>query len=83
MPNYNPNLLVYIRDKSESKNNNIVELRQILWNPLYTQKVKLFLYFLDQLELNFDLIVLSDNIKEFQLLRKYDDNKLFIFLNKE
>ena len=69
LPNYNPNLLVYIRDKSESKNNNIVELRQILWNPLYTQKVKLFLYFLDQLELNFDLIVLSDNIKEFQLLR--------------
>ena len=83
LPNYNPNLLVYIRDKSESKNNNIVELRQILWNPLYTQKVKLFLYFLDQLELNFDLIVLSDNIKEFQLLRIYDDNKLFIFLNKE
>ena len=83
LPNYNPNMLVYIKDKSQSKNNNINQLRLIFSHPFYSQKIKLFLYFLEQIEQNFDLIVLSDNIKEFQLLRIYDDNKLFIFLNKE
>ena len=45
--------------------------------------MKLFTYLLDKIESNFDIIVLSDNIKEFQLLRIYDDNKMFIFLSKE
>ena len=83
LPNYNPNMLVYINDPSQSKNNNQIQLRQILSHPLYYSKMKLFLYFLEQLEKIFDIVVLSDNFKEFQLLRIYEDNKLFIFLNKE
>ena len=83
LPNYNPNMLVYIRDTSQPKNHNINQLRQLLLHPLYSSKIKIFLYFLEQLEKNFDIIVLSNNFKEFQLLRIYDDNKLFIFLIKE
>ena len=83
LPNYNPNLLVYIKDTSQSKNTNMNQIRQIFSHPLYSQKIKLFLYFLEQIEKNFDIIVISDNFKEFQLLRIFDDNKLFIFLNKE
>ena len=83
LPNYNPNLLVYIKDTSQSKNTNMNQIRQIFSHPIYSQKIKLFLYFLEQIEKNFDIIVISDNFKEFQLLRIFDDNKLFIFLNKE
>ena len=83
LPNYNPNMLVYIKDTSQSKKSNLSQLRQILTHPLYFSKIKLFSYFVEQIEFNFDIVVISDNIKEFQLLRIYDDNKLFIFLNKE
>ena len=83
LPNYNPNMLIYIRDTSQPKSHNINQLRQILLHPLYFAKIKLFQFFLEQLEQNFDVIIISNNIKEFQLLRIYDDNKLFIFLNKE
>ena len=83
LPNFNPNMLVYIKDTSQSKKLNLSQLKQIFSHPLYYQKIKIFNYFLEQIESHFDIVVLSDNIKEFQLLRIYDDNKLFIFLNKE
>ena len=83
LKNYNPNLLVYIKDTSQSKKNNLFQLKQIFNHPIYFSKMKLFTYLLDKIESNFDIIVLSDNIKEFQLLRIYDDNKMFIFLSKE
>ena len=83
LPNYNPNMLVYIKDSSQSKKMNFYQLKLIFNHPLYFQKIKLFQYYLEQIESNFDIVVISDNIKEFQLLRIYDDNKLFIFLNKE
>ena len=83
LPNFNSNMLVYIKDTSQSKKLNLYQLKQIFSHPLYFTKIKLFQYFLEHIEDQFDIVVLSDNIKEFQLLRIYDDNKLFIFLNKE
>ena len=38
---------------------------------------------MDKLEAYFDIILISNNFKEFQLLRTFDDNKIFIYLNKE
>ena len=83
LSNYNPNLLIYIKDINQSKKNRLFQIKQMISNPLYFSKIKIFNYLIEQLESNFDVILISNNINEFQLLRTFDDNKIFIYLNKE
>ena len=80
---FNPKMLVYIKNNSLNKKERILQIKQLIHNPLYFNKIKIFQYFIEQLEINFDIIVISNNMKEFRLLRTFDDNKLFIYINKE
>ena len=80
---YNPKMLVYIKNNLLNKKIRISQIKQLLHNPIYHSKIKFFLNFIEELEAYFDIIVISNNIKEFQLLRTFDDNKLLIYLNKE
>ena len=80
---YNPKMLVHIKNNSINKKMRLSQIKQLVHNPLYYSKIKIFQNFIEQLETNFDIIVVSNNIKEFQLLRTFDDNKLFIYINKE
>ena len=81
--NYNPNMLVYIKDDIINKKMRIGQIKQIINNPIHYQKIKIFQNFIEHLEENFDIIIISNNIKEFKLLRTFDDNKLFIYISKE
>ena len=80
---FNPKLLVYIKNSSLSKKIRIGQIKQLIHSPIYQAKIKLFQNFIEQLESNFDIIVISNNFKEFELLRTFDDNKLLIYVNKE
>ena len=80
---YNPKMLVYIKNNAINKKLRIAQIKQLIHSPLYHNKIKIFQNFIEQLEDNFDIIVISNNIKEFHLLRTFDDNKLFIYKNKE
>ena len=80
---FNPKLLVYIKNYSINRKMRNVLIKQLINNPLYQNKLKIFQNFIEQLEENFDIIIVSNNMKEFRLLRTFDDNKLLIYLNKE
>ena len=82
--NFNPNMRVYIRNNKLRKKTKIEQIRKIIQTfPLY-HKIKALNNFLNQLEENFDLIMLSDNYnKDFRLIRKCDENKIFFFICKE
>ena len=80
---YNPKMLVYIKNNAINKKVRIAQIKQLIHSPLYHNKIKIFQNFIEKLEDNFDIIVISNNIKEFHLLRTFDDNKLFIYKNKE
>ena len=81
--NFNPNTLIYIKNNSLQKKERISQIKQIFHNNLYSSKIKMFNNYIEQLEMIFDIIVISNNYKEFRLLRTFDDNKLFIYLSKE
>jgi hypothetical protein len=83
LSNYNPKMLVYIKNDTINKKMRIGQIKQIINNPIHYQKIKIFENFVEHLEENFDIIIISNNIKEFRLLRTFDDNKLFIYINKE
>ena len=83
LSNYNPNMLVYIRNNSLNKKTRINQIKQLIHNPLVYNKIKIFQNFIEQLEACWDIIVISKNSKDFQLLRTFDDNKLFIYIDKE
>ena len=81
--NYNPNMLVYIKNNSLNKKTRISQIKQLIHNPIVYNKIKIFQNFIEQLESNWDIIVISKDSKDFQLLRTFDDNKLFIYIDKE
>ena len=81
--NYNPNMLVYIKNNSLNKKTRISQIKQLIHNPIVYNKIKIFQSFIEQLESNWDIIVISKDSKDFQLLRTFDDNKLFIYIDKE
>ena len=83
LSNYNPNMLVYIKNENINKKMRIGQIKQMINNSIHYQKIKIFQNFVENLEDNFDIIIISNNIKEFRLLRTFDDNKLFIYINKE
>ena len=80
---FNPKLLVYIRNTSLTRKMRMTQIKQIIYSHLYQNKIKIFQKFIEQLESYFDIIVISNNFKEFKLLRTFDDNKLLIYLKKE
>ena len=83
LSNYNPNMLVYIKNNSLSKKTRITQIKQMIHNPLVYNKIKIFQNFIEQMEAIWDIIIISKNSKDFQLLRTFDDNKLLIYIDKE
>ena len=66
------------------KKTRIEEIRHMIQTfPLYS-KIKVLYYYINQLEENFDLIMLSENFtKDFRLIRKCDENQIYFFITKE
>ena len=84
LPNFNKNLSVYIKNSLINKKNRISNLKNILsMNPIYANKLKILHNYIENLDTYWDLIVISNNQKEFQLLRTFDDCKLFIYITRE
>ena len=81
---FNPNMKVYIKNENMKKKTRIEEIRHMIQTfPLYS-KIKVLYYYINQLEENFDLIMLSENFtKDFRLIRKCDENQIYFFITKE
>ena len=78
---YNPNLLIYIKDNTHKKLTQINLLKQKISSFIYFDKIKILLSYLEPLVEQWDLIVISDDDKNFKLLKTFEDNKLFIFIS--
>ena len=83
LSNYNPNLKVYLKDFSLKKKNLIMNLKLILFKSIYLNKIKFIIEYLGDMVDQWELIVFGDNQKDIQLLKSFEDNKLFIFFVKE
>ena len=60
------------------------QIKKIIQSFPLSHKVRALNNYLSQLEENFELIMLSDNYnKDFRLVRKCDENKIFFFICKE
>ena len=82
--NFNPNMKVYIKNSRLRKKTRIEQIRKMIQCFPFYNKIRALVYYLNQLEENFDLIMLSDNYnKDFRLIRKCDENKIYFFICKE
>ena len=82
--NFNPNMKIYIKNEKNKRKVRIEEIRHIIQSFPLNQKIKMLYNYLNQLEENFDLIMISDNyIKDFRLIRKCDENQIYFFITKE
>ena len=82
--NFNPNMKIYIRNEKNKRKARIEEIRHIIQTFPLNHKIKMLYNYLNQLEENFDLIMISDNyIKDFRLIRKCDENQIYFFITKE
>ena len=82
--NFNPNMKLYIRNNRLKKKPRMEQIKKIIQSFPLSHKVRALNNYLSQLEENFELIMLSDNYnKDFRLVRKCDENKIFFFICKE
>ena len=82
--NFNPNMRIYIKNNRHKKKLRIEQIRKIIQTFPLGQKLKALYNYLNQIDEIFDLIMLSDNYnKDFRLIRKCDENKIFFFICKE
>ena len=82
--NFNPNMKIYIKNEKAKRKTRIEEIRHMIQSFPLNQKVKMLYNYLNQLEENFDLIMISDNnTKDFRLIRRYDENQIYFFITKE
>ena len=80
MANFNPNMQVYIKEVNSKKRIQISQIKKII--NYYHNKLKVLNDYLDSLSDIFDVIVFSDNDKEFKTLNTLGENKLFIYITK-
>ena len=83
LKNYNPNMKVYLKDFYQKKKAQITNLKTIIQNCVFFNKIKILLEYASDFVDIWDLIVFSDSEKDIKLLRTFDDNKLFFFVTKE
>ena len=81
--NYNPNLQVYIKDENMKTKNRISAIKQMIYHQKFDNKLYVLLNYLEDLSTTWNLIVISDNEKDFKLLRTFEDNKIFFYLSKD
>ena len=82
--NFNPNMKVYIKNEKNKRKARIEEIRHMIQSFPLNQKIRMLNNYLNQLEENFDLIMISDNYtKDFRLIRRCDENQIYFFLTKE
>ena len=82
--NFNPNMKVYIKNEKIKRKARIEEIRHMIQSFPLNHKIKMLYNYLNQLENNFDLIMISDNYtKDFRLIRRYDENQIYFFITKE
>ena len=81
--NYNPNLQVYIKDENMKNKNRISAIKQMIYQQKFENKFYVLLNYLEDLSTTWNLIVISDNEKDFKLLRTFEDNKIFFYLSKD
>ena len=82
--NFNPNMKVYIKNEKIKRKARIEEIRHMIQSFPLNNKIKMLYNYLNQLENNFDLIMISDNYtKDFRLIRRYDENQIYFFITKE
>ena len=81
---FNPNMRVYIKNEGIRKKARIEQIRKVIQTFSFSQKIRALYNYLNSLDENFDLIMLSDNYhKDFRLIRKSEENKIFFFICKE
>jgi hypothetical protein len=82
--NFNPNMRIYIKNNRYKKKLRIEQIRKIIQTFPLGQKLKALYNYLNQIDEIFDLIMLSDNYnKDFRLIRKCDENKIFFLYVKK
>ena len=80
--NYNENMQCYLNDNSIKKKIKVQKFKSLFKKIKYPQ-LQFLSNFSNELTEDWDVIVISDNSKEFNLVRTYDDNKIFFYLSKD
>ena len=63
--------------------NRISAIKQMIYQQKFENKFYVLLNYLEDLSTTWNLIVISDNEKDFKLLRTFEDNKIFFYLSKD
>ena len=81
---FNTNMKIYIRNSKFKKKQRIEQIKNMIQSFSYYNKIKALNYFFNELEEYFDVIMLSDDYKkDFRLIRKCTENKIFFFICKD
>ena len=80
--NYNKNFQCFISNKTSKKKLNYFKFKNFIKKISIFFQFKFLSNYQNELTENFDLIVASDNENDFNLLRTFEDNKIFFFLSK-
>ena len=80
--NYNKNFQCFISNKVSKKKLNYFKFKNFTKKLSNFYQFKFLSNYQNELIENFDLIVASDNENDFNLLRTFEDNKIFFFLSK-
>ena len=80
--NYNENMQCYLNDKLLKKKIKLSKFKTLIKKVKYSQ-LQFLINYSNELTEDWDIVVISDNSKEFNLVRTYDDNKIFFYLCKD
>ena len=80
--NFNENMQCYLNDKLLKKKIKLSKFKTLIKKVKYSQ-LQFLINYSNELTEDWDIVVISDNSKEFNLVRTYDDNKIFFYLCKD
>ncbi len=80
--NYNENMQCFLNDSLLKKKIKLSKFKSLIKKIKYPQ-LQFLINYTNELTEDWDVVVISDNSKEFNLVRTYDDNKIFFYLCKE
>ena len=80
--NYIENLQCFIKDPNEKKKKNIITKFKDSLKKIKHPKFKFLSNYINELIDAFDFIVISEEERGFNLIRTFDDNKIFFILKK-
>ena len=80
---YEQNMFVYIKDKAIKQKSRISSLKEMFTEPIFSNKLKVFIGFVKELVDDWDIIIIGEDIKYHNIIYSHNVNILFINIVKE